>query len=75
MSRTPHLCAVPTLLFTSPCGVEHDQISDQTPLTTTLTSQAHVAKRDFTFDGSASHGHTAAPFSRSEQHLKGLRVV
>ena len=44
MSRTPHLCAVPTILFTSTCGVEYDQTSDQIPHTPTITSQVHVTK-------------------------------
>ena len=41
-SRAPHLCAVPTVLFTCTCGVEPYQISDQTPHTPTITSRAHV---------------------------------
>ena len=41
---TPHLCAVPTMFFTSTCGVEHDQIPDQTHRAPTITSQTHVTK-------------------------------
>ena len=72
-SRTPHPCAVPTILFTYPCGVKPDQIPDQTP-TPTITSQAHVTKRDFTFDGGASQGHTAAPFSPVTKNSRGSNL-
>ena len=62
---------MPTILFTSTCGVEHAQISDQTPSTPTITSQAHVTENVISRSIAVPHrARLMLHLPRFEKHLK-----